>query len=217
MSVQHLSNPAFRSGEAFAAAPRLAGAKRCLDVILVLAMLVLLTPALALIVLAITLDSRGPLLFRQHRVGLGGRTFQILKFRSMHVLEDGAAVTQAVEGDARFTRVGRILRILSLDELPQLFNVLAGDMSLVGPRPHATKHDGYYRSRIADYVLRHQVKPGVTGWAQVNGLRGPTPDAALMQARIAHDIWYIRNASLWLDLKILARTPREVLRRRNAL
>lgn len=216
MSVQQQSNTAFGSFEEFSAAPRFAGTKRAMDIALVLAALAFLAPALALIVLAIILDSPGPLLFRQHRVGRGGRTFQILKFRSMHVLEDGAAVTQAVEGDARVTRVGRILRAFSLDELPQLLNVLAGDMSLVGPRPHATAHDDYYSGCIRDYVLRHQVKPGVTGWAQVHGLRGPTADIALMQARIAHDIWYIRHASPWLDLKIILRTPREVLRRRNA-
>jgi lipopolysaccharide/colanic/teichoic acid biosynthesis glycosyltransferase len=134
----------------------------------------------------------------------------------MHVLEDGEAVTQAVPGDARVTTVGRFLRSLSLDELPQLFNVLKGDMSLVGPRPHAVAHDEYYSARIVDYVLRHQVKPGITGWAQIHGLRGPTPDIELMQVRIDYDVWYVRHASLWLDLKILARTPTEVMGRRNA-
>jgi putative colanic acid biosynthesis UDP-glucose lipid carrier transferase len=170
-----------------------------------------------LVALAILLDSRGPLLFAQRRTGLGGVTFPILKFRSMHVLEDGEHVVQAVDGDTRVTRVGRILRKFSLDELPQLFNVLVGDMSLVGPRPHAVAHDTYYGAAISNYAVRFQAKPGITGWAQVNGARGATPTLAHMQARIDLDAWYVRNASFALDLLILAKTPLEVLFTRNAL
>lgn len=193
-----------------------AAGKRLLDIAVSLLALVILTPLLALASLAIVLDSRGPLLFAQRRTGLNGKTFPILKFRSMHVMEDGADVTQAVQGDARVTRIGRIIRKLSIDELPQLFNVLAGDMSLVGPRPHAVAHDDYYGAAISNYAVRFQVKPGITGWAQVNGARGATPTLDIMQARIDLDEWYVRNADFALDLLILARTPLEVLRTRNA-
>ena len=172
---------------------------------------------LALITLAIRLDSKGPALFRQRRTGQGGKLFGIYKFRSMHVLEDGAVIPQVTTGDPRITRVGRVLRTTSLDELPQLFNVLSGEMSLVGPRPHAIAHDEYYSARIENYDVRSQVKPGITGWAQVHGARGATADVADMQRRIALDAWYVAHESLWLDLVILARTPLEVLRRRNAV
>jgi len=191
--------------------------KRALDVIAAALLILLLSPLLALVSLAILLDSRGPLVFAQRRTGLNGKTFAILKFRSMHVLEDGADVKQAVRGDARITRVGRVIRKLSLDELPQLFNVLAGDMSLVGPRPHAVAHDEYYGAAIANYAMRQQVKPGITGWAQVNGARGATPTLESMQARVDLDAWYVEHTSLTLDLLILARTPFEVLRSRNAV
>jgi putative colanic acid biosynthesis UDP-glucose lipid carrier transferase len=190
--------------------------KRLLDIAVSLLALVILTPLLAATSIAIALDSRGPLLFAQRRTGLNGKTFPILKFRSMHVMEDGADVTQAVRGDARVTRIGRIIRKLSIDELPQLFNVLAGDMSLVGPRPHAVAHDDYYGAAISNYAVRFQVKPGITGWAQVNGARGATPTLDVMQERIDLDEWYVRNADFALDLLILARTPLEVLRTRNA-
>jgi putative colanic acid biosynthesis UDP-glucose lipid carrier transferase len=168
------------------------------------------------VTLAIAAECKGPVIFAQRRTGLNGKTFAILKFRSMHVMEDGPEVKQATKGDARITRVGRIIRKLSLDELPQLFNVLAGEMSLVGPRPHAVAHDDYYGARIAQYDKRFQVKPGITGWAQVHGSRGATPTLAIMQARIDLDAWYADNASLALDLKILAMTPLEVLSTRNA-
>ena len=135
----------------------------------------------------------------------------------MHVLEDGAQIVQAHRGDARITRIGRILRITSLDELPQLFNVLSGEMSLVGPRPHAVAHDEYYAERVQNYRLRQLVKPGITGWAQVNGARGATPELSDMQARIDFDIQYVERKSLWLDLKILARTPLEILISRNTV
>jgi lipopolysaccharide/colanic/teichoic acid biosynthesis glycosyltransferase len=124
---------------------------------------------------------------------------------------------QALKGDIRITRVGRFLRASSLDELPQLFNVLSGDMSLVGPRPHAIAHDEFYSARIANYRVRHQVKPGMTGWAQVHGARGATSELADMQRRIDLDAWYVAHESIWIDLLVLARTPLEVLRRRNAV
>jgi putative colanic acid biosynthesis UDP-glucose lipid carrier transferase len=186
-------------------------AKRRLDIAIAALALLLLAPLLALVALAVKLDSAGPVIFAQRRSGLGGRTFAILKFRSMRVTEDGAEVKQAVSGDARITAVGRIIRKLSIDELPQLFNVLAGDMSLVGPRPHAKAHDDYYSVRISNYAERFRVKPGITGWAQVNGARGETPTLAAMQDRINLDAWYARNRSGGLDLKILARTPLVVL------
>src|SRR6185437_14863093 len=156
-------------------------------------------------VAGLALESPGPVLFCQKRTGQHGRTFPIFKFRSMRVMEKGGEVRQAVEGDDRITRVGRIIRKLSLDELPQLFNVIAGQMSLVGPRPHAILHDEFYGTRIAGYALRQQVKPGITGWAQVNGSRGPTPSIETMRRRIALDAWYVANHSLALDIKILIR------------
>ncbi len=191
-------------------------AKRLLDIVAASALLLLLLPVLVVVTIAVALESSGPVLFAQRRTGLNGKTFAILKFRSMHVLEDGPDVQQAVAGDARVTRVGRVIRKLSLDELPQLLNVLAGEMSLVGPRPHAVAHDAYYGQRIANYAQRFQVKPGITGWAQVHGSRGATPTLEIMQARIDLDAWYADNASFALDLLILARTPLEVLSTRNA-
>lgn len=191
--------------------------KRLLDVALAGILVVLLSPILALVSLAIMLDSAGPLVFCQMRTGLNGKKFGILKFRSMHVMEDGAEVRQAIQGDARVTRVGRIIRKFSLDELPQLFNVLAGDMSLVGPRPHAVAHDIQYGAEISNYAVRFQVKPGITGWAQVNGARGVTPTTDAMRTRVNLDAWYVEHASLVLDLMILARTPLVVLRTRNAV
>ena len=224
MLTQDHSIPAlkavFPSFEGFAAdaadAPDGFSAKRALDFTLALTALVVALPFLALITLAILADSRGPVLFAQRRIGLNGKPFAIFKFRSMHVLEDGADVRQAVADDARITRVGRYLRASSLDELPQLINVLAGEMSLVGPRPHAAAHDDYYAQHITNYRLRHLVKPGITGWAQVNGARGATPDLSDMQARINLDVFYVEQESLALDLKILAATPLAVLSRRNA-
>jgi len=191
-------------------------AKRLLDILLASAALLLLLPVLTLASIAVALDSKGPVLFAQRRTGRGGKTFAILKFRSMHVMEDGPEIRQAARGDARVTRVGRIIRKLSIDELPQLINVLAGEMSLVGPRPHAVAHDEYYGARIANYRGRFAVKPGITGWAQVHGARGATPTLETMQNRINFDIWYAENVSFLLDLRILARTPLEVLSTRNA-
>jgi lipopolysaccharide/colanic/teichoic acid biosynthesis glycosyltransferase len=145
-------------------------------------------------------------LFRQTRKGLNGRTFRIYKFRTMRVLEDGAVVRQATRGDARVTRIGRILRSTSLDELPQLLNVLSGEMALVGPRPHALAHDEFYSREISGYDQRFRVKPGITGWAQVNGARGETPTLDHMRRRIELDLWYVQHKSIALDLTILART-----------
>jgi putative colanic acid biosynthesis UDP-glucose lipid carrier transferase len=204
-------------GLAIPDAPEAVDAKRVLDLAVASLLVVLLAPLLALLTLAIAIDSGGPVLFCQRRTGLNGQTFGIFKFRSMHVTEDGADVTQATAGDVRVTRVGRVIRKLSLDELPQLFNVIAGDMSLVGPRPHALAHDDYYGAAISNYALRQEVKPGITGWAQVNGARGATPTLDVMQRRVDLDAWYVAHASLALDLKILVRTPLEVLFSRNAL
>jgi putative colanic acid biosynthesis UDP-glucose lipid carrier transferase len=190
--------------------------KRALDLVLAPAALVLLSPVFALISIAIALDSSGPVFFRQTRTGLGGHPFRIFKFRTMTVLEDGDQVVQARLNDARVTRVGRWLRRTSLDELPQLLNVVQGDMSLVGPRPHALAHDRHYAALISDYALRWQVRPGITGWAQINGLRGETPTIGAMRARVQHDNWYARRGSLALDLVILLRTPLEMIRQRGA-
>jgi len=190
--------------------------KRMLDLAIAVPAVLLLAPLLAAIALWIALDSTGPVLFRQTRRGLGGQPFTIVKFRTMNALENGANVVQATQNDPRVTRAGRFLRKASLDELPQLLNVIRGEMSLVGPRPHALAHDDYYGARIEDYALRQGVKPGITGWAQVHGLRGETPTLDVMQRRVLLDVWYARNADLVLDLEILLRTPFEVLRQRNA-
>ena len=192
------------------------GAKRLLDVAVAGTSLLVLLPLLALTAAAIKLESRGPVIFRQRRHGFNGQAFIIYKFRTMNVQEDGAAVLQARKADPRVTRVGRLLRQTSIDELPQLWNVLQGNMSIVGPRPHALVHDYEYGKMIANYAFRHHVKPGITGWAQVNGFRGGTPQLELMQQRIQHDLWYIDNWSLLLDLLIIIRTVFEVFRRNNA-
>ncbi|TYO60727.1 undecaprenyl-phosphate glucose phosphotransferase, partial [Bradyrhizobium hipponense] len=171
---------------------------------------------LALAAAAIKLDSSGPVLFKQQRCGFNGRIFSIRKFRTMHVLENGPVIVQATLLDRRVTRVGRWLRRTSFDELPQLLNVLDGSMSLVGPRPHALAQDGEFDRLVRNYALRRRVKPGLTGWAQVHGCRGPTPTAVAIETRVQYDLWYIDNWSLRLDLVILLRTPIEVLRGRNA-
>jgi putative colanic acid biosysnthesis UDP-glucose lipid carrier transferase len=191
-------------------------AKRFCDVFLGgLALLVAAVP-MAAIALAIKLTSRGPVFFRQRRYGLDGREILIWKFRTMSVCEDGAQAVQATRNDPRVTRFGAFLRRNSLDELPQLFNVLAGSMSLVGPRPHATAQNEEFRTQIEGYMLRHKIKPGITGLAQVNGWRGETDSADKMQKRIECDHRYIREWSLWLDLSILARTVWVVISRKNA-
>lgn len=185
--------------------------KRCLDVGVALFALVLLTPLLLTVAILIKLDSPGAIIFRQSRRGFNGKPFEIWKFRTMTVCEDGETVKQATRRDARITRIGRFLRMTSIDELPQLWNVLRGDMSLVGPRPHAVAHDNYYDELISKYVYRHHMKPGLTGWAQVNGFRGETPTIDLMEKRVEYDVWYVGNWSIWLDLKIMARTASAVL------
>jgi putative colanic acid biosysnthesis UDP-glucose lipid carrier transferase len=191
-------------------------AKRALDLALTVPLLLLLAPVLAVLAVLVRIDSRGPVLFCQSRNGICGKSFAILKFRTMTVQENGGCIVQARENDPRVTRVGRWLRRYSLDELPQLFNVLKGDMSLVGPRPHARAHDAYYAGLIRDYRHRYSVKPGMTGWAQVHGSRGPTPVLETMERRIDLDLWYARHASFALDLEILLRTPLEIIHPRNA-
>ena len=173
--------------------------KRVIDVVLAGACLLVLSPLLLMTGMAIKLDSTGPILFRQRRRGFNGVEFAIYKFRTMTVLEDGGEIRQAERNDDRCTWLGRLLRASSIDELPQLFNVLSGEMSLIGPRPHAVAHDEQYGTLIDNYALRHHVKPGITGWAQIYGYRGATTDPALMDKRIQLDLWYIDNWSLWLD------------------
>lgn len=188
--------------------------KSVLDRVTALALVLLLSPLLLLIWLAIRLDSPGPALFRQKRHGMGGEPIEVLKFRTMkRHNERSGSVTQATPEDERVTRLGRWLRRSSLDELPQLFNVLKGEMSLVGPRPHAVEHNELFKSQIPRYMLRHKVKPGITGWAQVHGLRGITDTPEKMSLRIEHDLWYIQNWSLWLDLRILLMTPLAMVHR----
>ena len=168
------------------------------------------------IAIAIKVTSPGPVIFRQRRYGLDGEEIIVYKFRSMTVCEDGARVVQATKNDQRVTRIGAFLRRTSLDELPQFFNVLQGRMSIVGPRPHAIAHNELYRKQIKGYMLRHKVRPGITGWAQVNGFRGETDTLDKMEARIAYDLDYLRRWSLALDLWIIARTVGVVLKRDNA-
>jgi Undecaprenyl-phosphate glucose phosphotransferase len=190
--------------------------KRTVDVIASLGSLILLLPLLLITAITIKLDSPGPVLFRQKRCGFNGRPFDIFKFRTMSVLENGPTVAQAQRSDERVTRLGKWLRRSSIDELPQLLNVLNGSMSLVGPRPHALVHDSHFDKVVANYASRHHVKPGLTGWAQVHGHRGPTPTVADIQRRVDFDLWYIDNWSLRLDFFIIVRTIFEVMRGRNA-
>lgn len=190
--------------------------KRSLDLAVSLPLLLLCAPLLLIIAGLIRMDSAGPVLFRQTRRGKGGKPFDIVKFRSMRVMENGDDVVQAVRNDPRITRFGAWLRKSSLDELPQLWNVISGEMSLVGPRPHARAHDQLYGILIADYTLRQSVKPGITGWAQIHGHRGETSTLEAMRRRVELDLWYARHCSAALDVKILLRTPLEVLRSRNA-
>jgi putative colanic acid biosysnthesis UDP-glucose lipid carrier transferase len=190
--------------------------KRLLDVVFgTMALLLAAIPMLG-VAIAVKLSSPGPVFFRQKRYGLDGRPIDVWKFRSMRVCENGATVTQATKGDPRVTKVGAFIRKTSLDELPQLFNVLEGTMSLVGPRPHANAHNEQYRKQIQGYMLRHKVKPGITGLAQVSGWRGETDTLDKMQKRIECDHQYIRDWSPWLDVKILFRTVFTVLSKQNA-
>jgi putative colanic acid biosynthesis UDP-glucose lipid carrier transferase len=180
--------------------------KRCLDIGLASFALLMLAPLMITAAILVKLDTPGPVIFRQSRRGFNGKPFQIWKFRSMTVTENGTTLTQATKQDKRVTRVGRFLRKTSIDELPQLWNVLRGEMSLVGPRPHALAHDNYYDQVISKYVYRHHMKPGLTGWAQVNGFRGETPTIDLMEKRVEYDVWYVSNWSIWLDFRIILRT-----------
>ena len=190
--------------------------KRVLDVVLGTALLIALAIPMLLIALAVKLTSRGPVIFRQNRYGQDGREIRVWKFRSMKVTENGQKIQQATLNDPRITKLGAFLRRSSLDELPQLINVIAGSMSLVGPRPHATAHNEQYRKLIPGYMLRHKVKPGITGLAQVNGWRGETDTDEKMQKRVEFDHKYIREWSPWLDIKILFQTVFTVLKGNNA-
>lgn len=190
--------------------------KRLEDIVLSVLILSLIAVPMLFIALAIKLTSKGPVFFVQRRYGLGGAPIHVLKFRTMHVAEDGAKVTQARRDDPRITPLGAFLRRHSLDELPQFLNVLAGSMSVVGPRPHAVTHNEQYRSQIFGYMLRHKVKPGITGWAQVNGWRGETDTVDKMQRRIEHDLYYINNWNFFWDLKIVALTVFGSRTRKNA-
>ncbi len=190
--------------------------KRCIDIVVAGAALLALLPLLIIVAIAIKFDSPGPILFNQQRCGFNGRHFKIRKFRTMFVLEDGPLILQAELADKRFTRLGAWLRRTSIDELPQLINILDGTMSLVGPRPHAVAHDNQFRNGVQNYALRRRMKPGLTGWAQINGHRGPTPTPESIEKRVSYDLWYIDNWSFLLDLAILLQTPIEILRARNA-
>ena len=190
--------------------------KRVLDICLASLFLAAACAAMAVIAAAIKLTSPGPVFFRQKRYGLDGREIRVWKFRTMRVCEDGPQVKQATQGDPRVTKVGAFLRRTSLDELPQLFNVIEGNMSLVGPRPHASVHNETFRKMIRGYMLRHKVKPGITGLAQVNGCRGETDTLSKMEKRIEYDHRYIREWSLWMDAKILFKTVFVVISARNA-
>jgi exopolysaccharide biosynthesis polyprenyl glycosylphosphotransferase len=190
--------------------------KRAIDIVFSFVGLIILSPILLGAAIAIRLDSPGPALFRQTRHGFNGRPFRIYKFRTMTVMENGDLVPQAQRDDKRVTRVGRWLRRYSIDELPQLINVFLGDMSLVGPRPHASAHERYFTSAIEKYAFRHHVKSGITGWAQVHGARGETDTLDKMQRRVELDIWYINNWSIWLDFSVMIRTVLVVFTGDNA-
>ncbi|HCA9137715.1 undecaprenyl-phosphate glucose phosphotransferase [Klebsiella quasipneumoniae] len=180
--------------------------KRLEDILLSLLIIILILPLLAIISIAVKISSPGPVIFKQTRYGMDGKAIKVWKFRSMTVMENDAVVKQATKNDMRVTRVGAFLRKTSLDELPQFFNVLTGGMSIVGPRPHAVAHNEQYRNLIEGYMLRHKVKPGITGWAQINGWRGETDTVDKMQKRVEYDLEYIREWSIWFDFKIILLT-----------
>lgn len=180
--------------------------KRTFDIAFSCLVILALAPLYILLAVAVKLTSPGPVFFVQDRYGLDGRKIGVFKFRSMRVLENKSEVVQATKDDPRVTPIGRFLRRSSLDELPQFFNVLLGDMSVVGPRPHAVSHNEYYRQQVSFYMLRHKVKPGITGWAQVNGWRGETDTLDKMAKRVEYDLHYIRHWSLWWDVKIILKT-----------
>ena len=190
--------------------------KRISDVVLAVLILVLISPILLAVAIGVKLSSPGPAIFKQRRNGLDGEEIIVYKFRSMRAQDNGPVVRQATKGDSRITKFGAFIRRTSLDELPQFINVLQGRMSIVGPRPHAVAHNEEYRQLIKAYMVRHKVKPGITGWAQVNGHRGETDTIEKMQARVEYDLEYLRNWSLGLDLQIIARTVRVMFFDRNA-
>jgi putative colanic acid biosynthesis UDP-glucose lipid carrier transferase len=190
--------------------------KRASDVVLAALIVVLIAPLMLIIAVAVKLTSPGPVIFQQRRYGLDGREIWVYKFRSMTVCEDGAVINQAQRQDSRVTPLGAFLRSTSLDELPQFINVLQGRMSIVGPRPHAVAHNETYRKLIKGYMVRHKVKPGITGWAQVNGFRGETETLDKMEGRVRHDLDYLRHWSLKLDLFIIFKTLWLVVKRQEA-
>lgn len=190
--------------------------KRLSDIVLALIILVLISPLLLLIAIAVKISSPGPVFFQQKRYGLDGKDITVCKFRSMTVCENGGDVKQATKNDNRVTRLGSFLRRYSLDELPQFINVLQGKMSIVGPRPHAVAHNEMYRGMIKGYMIRHKVRPGITGWAQINGFRGETETVEKMQKRIEYDLDYLRNWSLGLDALIILKTIFAVFKDENA-
>ena len=190
--------------------------KRLSDLVLASLILLVTGPVLVAIALGVKLSSPGPVLFRQRRNGLDGEEIVVYKFRSMRSQDDGAVVHQAAKDDPRVTAFGALIRRTSLDELPQFLNVLQGRMSIVGPRPHAVAHNEMYRRIIKAYMVRHKVKPGITGWAQIHGHRGETVTLEKMRARVEYDLEYLRNWSLGLDLQIIARTIKLVFFDRNA-
>jgi Undecaprenyl-phosphate glucose phosphotransferase len=189
--------------------------KRAFDLVAAAVALIALTPLLLVVATAVWLDSPGPVFFAQRRYGFNQQPFRIIKFRTMSTLDDGPVIAQATRDDPRLTRVGRFLRRWNIDEIPQLFNVLTGDMSLVGPRPHALSHDQQFERRISLYARRHNVRPGITGWAQIHGFRGEIDDEKMRQ-RVEHDLFYIDNWSMWLDLQIIFRTVFSAAGYRNA-
>jgi len=190
--------------------------KRLSDIVLATLILVLIMPLLIIIAVAVKIGSPGPIIFKQRRCGLDGKEIVIYKFRSMTVTEDGDSIAQATKDDARITPLGALLRQTSCDELPQFINVLQGHMSIVGPRPHAVAHNEIYRKLIKGYMVRHKVKPGITGWAQINGYRGETKTLDKMQSRIDYDLDYLRNWSVRLDLYIIFKTIGLVIKDQKA-
>ena len=190
--------------------------KRVFDIAVATIGILMLAPLYIIVAIGIKLTSPGPILFKQVRYGVGGKPINVFKFRSMNVSNPDAPVVQATVNDQRITRFGRFLRSTSLDEIPQFFNVLTGEMSVVGPRPHAVEHNELYRKLVTGYMLRHKIKPGITGWAQVNGYRGETNTLDKMESRVQHDLFYIRHWSIWLDIVIIMRTIRVVFKDPNA-
>jgi putative colanic acid biosysnthesis UDP-glucose lipid carrier transferase len=213
ISPQHIEGFSLRSDNKLVAKSFF---KRLLDISISAPVLLFLMPAFLVIALLIKIESRGPVFFLQRRTGLNGRIFHIYKFRSMTVTEDGAKVTQAKKDDKRVTIVGKVIRKTSVDELPQLINILIGDMSLVGPRPHALSHDAEFANIVPEYYHRTQTRPGLTGLAAIRGYRGEVHDAECLKQRIKYDIEYIDSWSIWLDIQIILCTVPMVFSDKNA-